>query len=76
MKQFKFAGISVLSLGVIHILATPIVLSMFKSLNKTSLMTFAYMYVATGAAMVLIGWLQYYLAKQPTINNFCLTILK
>jgi len=76
MKQFKFSGISVLSLEVIHILATPIILSMFKSLNKMSLMTFAYMFVATGAAMVFIGWLQYYISKQPTINNIYLTIIK
>lgn len=76
MKLFKIAGIAVLSLGIVHILATPIVLPMFNSLNKSGLLTFSYMFVATGIAMVFTGWLQYYIAKQTIINHICFNILK
>ena len=64
MKHLKISSILVIILGTIHILATPIiVLPMFKTAELMFTLTFLYMFFITGVAIVFVGWLQYYLAK-------------
>jgi hypothetical protein len=69
LKRLKISAIAVLALGCIHVLATPIVLGMFKFMPFMALMTFIYMYVFTGVAYIFIGWLQLYCIRhiQETI---------
>jgi hypothetical protein len=57
-KHLKVAAISVLSLGVIHICATPAVAPMLNALPLLSRLAMLYMFVATGLLFVFVGWLQ------------------
>lgn len=68
-NRIRIAGIILIILGCIHIAATPFIILMFRVLGKTGLLTFAYMFVCTGIALVFIGWLQYYIARQPDIDK-------
>ena len=64
IKQFKIAGISVLIIGIIHILATPVILNQIKSLQLSFILCFAYMFVATGVLTITLGWLQCFVLKR------------
>ncbi len=76
IKQFKIAGISVMVLGIIHILATPIILMQIKSLQLSFILCFAYMFVATGILTISLGWLQYFVLKRLTEHSTFSTLLK
>ena len=75
-KQFKAASIVVMSLGIIHICATPFVLPMFRILGTTGLLTFAYMFVFTGLAIFSLGWLQNFIISKLAAHEGFKTILK
>jgi hypothetical protein len=74
-KQFNAASIFIIVLGFIHIAATPVILPMFKILGEMGLLTFAFMYVATGIATMFAGWLQNYLIRRE-INRTNLYVIK
>lgn len=67
LKHFKIAGILILILGIIHCCATPFILPNSSTFVKDDLLTFIYMFICTGIATMLLGWLQYYIAKQEKI---------
>jgi hypothetical protein len=76
IKNLKIAGILVLILGIIHICATPLVLHQMNLLPLMQKLCFLFMFVCTGLATILIGWLQYFLARQSKIDLKSATILK
>lgn len=76
LKRFKITAIAVLVLGCIHVLATPVVLGMFKFLPLMALLTFAFMYVFTGVAYIFIGWLQLYCIKHFQGNPILVKVIK
>lgn len=75
-KRLKIAGIIVIILGIIHCSATPLVLPSLKVLPSGDFLSCAYMFVCTGLAVIFIGWLQYYIAKQAEINSKDLKIFR
>lgn len=55
------AGILTVLLGLIHVAATPVIFStMSDQLSAADKLTFLYMYIATGAAVIFVGWLIMY----------------
>jgi uncharacterized membrane protein HdeD (DUF308 family) len=55
------AGILTVLLGLIHVAATPVIFStMSDQLSAADKLTFLYMYIATGAAVIFVGWLVMY----------------
>jgi hypothetical protein len=75
-KQFKVAAIIIIIIGVIHTAATPLVLSPFKVLSKSDFLTFVYMFVVTGLAVLLNGLIQFLIVKHPSISKLNFSILK
>ena len=76
LKAFRAAALAVILLGIVHLIATPFVLSMFSNLNKMQLLTFGYMFVSTGVALVFLGWIQYYTLKLSVLEKFNWVIIK
>lgn len=76
LKQFKIASIAIITLGIIHVLATPIVIQGLKFLNLKTILCIGYMFVATGIAVIALGWLQYYILKRLQNHSYFLAILK
>jgi len=70
--QFKIASILMISLGIIHVCATPIVFRLFKGNDQVDLASI-YMFVMVGVSVIFVGWLQYYILKS---NNFSLVLLR
>jgi hypothetical protein len=75
-KQFKAAAIGVMAIGIIHISATPLILTPFKILPGSEYLTFVYMFVVTGLAVILNGLIQYLIARQPVIGKPDFMLLK
>ena len=76
LKNFKIASISIIILGIIHILATPVVLQGLKPLNFKTVLCIAYMFVATGIFTLALGWLQNFVLKRITEHLSFQTLLK
>jgi hypothetical protein len=76
MKIFKISSITTIVIGCIHTFATPLVASMFKNLDKMQWLTFIYMFVMTGFAMIFAGWIQFYSVKNQVDNLAFRKILK
>jgi hypothetical protein len=67
-KALKISGIGVIILGMIHCIASPIVIPMWKSLPKAEWITCSYMFMCTGLAVIFIGWLQFFICKQEFVD--------
>ena len=76
IKQFKIAGILVMVLGVIHTLASPLIIVEFRSLYINTLLCFAYMFIATGIFTFALGWLQYFVLRKIIDHSSFLILLK
>src|SRR6266542_4575148 len=76
VKQLKAASIATITLGIIHVIATPIVITQLKMLNTTTLLCIAYMFVATGIGVTAIGWLQYFTLQRIDNHASFITMLK
>lgn len=64
MKTLKITSISVLILGIIHLIATPfIILPIFRNLEFMFTLSYLYMFVITGIATVSVGWIQLFALK-------------
>lgn len=75
-NHFKNLAIAIIVLGTIHLAATPMVLPMYNTLNINNLLSFIYMFIATGLAMIFVGWLQFYLLKNGIRTRHEYQILK
>lgn len=76
LKHLKTASISIIILGIIHVLATPIVIGQLKRLPLEILLCITYMFVATGVGVIATGWLQYYTLKRIDKHASFISILK
>ena len=76
MKTFKISSITIIVIGCIHTFATPIVANLFGGLDKMQWLTFIYMFVMTGFAMIFAGWIQFYSIKNHADNLAFHKILK
>ena len=76
IKQFKIAGTLVMALGIIHILATPVILMQIKALQLGFVLCFAYMFVATGILTMALGWSQWFVLKRLTEHPAFTMLLK
>lgn len=63
-KFLKAGAIAFLVLGSIHVCATPLIISIFRLLPEETILTIAYMYVMTGIAFIIFGWIQLLLIKK------------
>lgn len=75
-KSLKVSGIIILILGIIHSCATLTVILPFKALPKDDMLTAIYMFLCTGLAVLLIGWIQMYIARQKLTDVILLKIMK
>lgn len=77
MKTLKITSISVLILGIIHLAATPlIILPIFKSFDLMFTLSYLYMFIITGVATVLVGWVQLLALKKWLIDQSFHTLFK
>ncbi|MBN2814451.1 MAG: hypothetical protein JXQ80_10265 [Bacteroidales bacterium] len=61
-KSFKICSIAIMSIGVIHTLATLFLFPFFASSSNVD-PTAVFMFVMTGAGTFLTGWIQYFAVK-------------
>ena len=61
-KSFKICSIAIMSLGVIHTLATLVIFPLFTSFSNVD-PSAVFMFVMTGAGTFLTGWIQYFAIK-------------
>jgi len=76
LKYFKITSIAIIIIGIIHVLATPIVIQGLRMLDSKTIFCIGYMFVATGVAVIAAGWLQYFLLKKLVIHPSFITILE
>lgn len=76
VKHLKLLSIATIVLGIIHVIATPIVIGQLKMLNTITLLCIAYMFVATGIGVIAIGWLQYFTLRRIDMHASFTAILK
>jgi len=74
-NQIRIASILIIAIGVIHICVTPRILPILKILRLNELLSFAYMFVITGVALIFAGWLQYFVIKRVGKDSGFLKIL-
>ncbi len=67
-KQFKISAIVALVCGCIHVLATPMVLPALNSLPTTDYLTFAYMFIITGIALIFISLIQLLITRLTELS--------
>jgi hypothetical protein len=58
-KHLKGTAIAVMVLGFIHVCATPVVIGELHYLKHGDFITSVYMFVATGLAVILSGWVDW-----------------
>lgn len=69
--HFKIVAIAILTLGLIHTLATPLATTGFSGLGKDFFHTFLLMFISTGIAMVYAGLLFLNdIKKLKTVPNY------
>jgi len=76
LKYFKITSIAIIIIGIIHVLATPVVIQGLSMLNSKTIFFIGYMFVATGVAVIATGWLQYFILKKLVLHPSFITILK
>jgi hypothetical protein len=76
LKYFKITSTAIIILGIIHVLATPVVIKGLRMLDAKIVFCISYMFVATGIAVIATGWLQYFILKKLVIYPSFITILK
>lgn len=65
MKQLKITSIAVMVLGGIHLIATPVIFSpLYGNIHTDLFLSYLYMFIITGIATFLVGWLQNFLINK------------
>jgi len=76
LKYFKITSIAIIILGIVHVIATPVMIQGLRMLDSKTIFCMGYMIVATGVAVIATGWLQYFILKKLVIHPSFKTILK
>ncbi len=74
-KSFKICSIAIMSLGVIHTLATLVIFPLFTAFSSVD-PSDVFMFVMTGTGTFLTGWLQFFAIKHLPNDIKMLTALK
>ena len=76
LKYFKITSIAIIILGIVHVIATPVMIQGLRMLDSKTIFCMGYMIVATGVAVIATGWLQYFILKKLVLHPSFITILK
>jgi hypothetical protein len=75
-KHFRITAFAVMVMGIIHVCATPVILPAFKVLMHEELLSFLFMFVSTGLALIFAGWIQYFILKRWNYERTFFLLLK